>query len=151
MLTKVTGLSAAQQVMLYTAGSTSILEIEIQHQQPPDLETTIAMARKFHVPSKQQDYDQPLQHDNQDIQISLNAAIGITTSQTMQVQLSINGRDFLALLDSGSTHNFIDSDTAADLQLDRTDAPNSLQVAVANGDRISNVGIYNDLTVQIDT
>ena len=68
----------------------------------------------------------------------------------MQVQLSINGRDFLALLDSGLTHNFIDSDTAVDLNLQRTPAPNSLKVAVANGDQISNVGIYNNLSVQID-
>jgi predicted aspartyl protease len=67
----------------------------------------------------------------------------------MQVQLSINGRDFLALLDSGSTHNFIDSDTADDLHLQRIEAPNSLRVTVANGDRISKVGVYNGLTVQI--
>jgi len=69
----------------------------------------------------------------------------------MQVQISINGRDFLALLDSGSTHNFIDSDTADDLQLPRTRAPNSLSVTVADRDRISNVGIYNNLRGQIDT
>lgn len=81
------------------------------------------------------------------MQISLHAVTGITTSQTMQVQLSINGHDFLALLDSGSTHNFIDSVTAADLQLHRTDAPNSITVTVANGDRISNMGIYKNLTV----
>ena len=68
----------------------------------------------------------------------------------MQVQLSINGRDFIALLDSGSTHNFIDSDTSVDLNLQRTSAPNFLKVAVANGDQISNVSIYNNLPVQID-
>jgi predicted aspartyl protease len=65
----------------------------------------------------------------------------------MLVQLSINGRDFLALLDLGSTHNFIDSDTTVDLNLQRTSAPNSLKVAVANGYQISNVGIYNNLAV----
>ena len=69
----------------------------------------------------------------------------------MQVQLSINGRDFIALLDSGSTHNFIDLDTTVDLNLQRTSTPNSPKVAVANGDQISNVGIYNNLSVQIDT
>ena len=68
----------------------------------------------------------------------------------MQVQLSINGHDFLALLDSESTHNFIDLDTAVDLNLQCTSAPNSLNVAVANGDQISNVGIYNNLAIQID-
>jgi predicted aspartyl protease len=38
----------------------------------------------------------------------------------MQVQITINGRDFLTLLDSGSTHNFIDSETTAALNLNRT-------------------------------
>jgi len=75
----------------------------------------------------------------------------ITTSQTMQVQLSINGCDFLTLLDFGSTHNFINSDTAVDLNLQRMSTLNSLKVVVANGDQISNMGIYNNLPVQIDT
>ena len=150
-VTKVTGLSTAQQVMLYTAGLASTLQIDIQLQQPPDLESAIAMARKFYISDKQKEFSHSLCNESHNIQISLNAVAGITTSQTMQVQISINVRDFLALLDSGSTHNFIDSDTADDLQLPRTRAPNSLSVTVANGDRISNVGIYNNLRVQIDT
>jgi hypothetical protein len=115
------------------------------------LETTIALARKFQPPSMPHQSDHHQQQDDQDIQISLNAVTGITTSQTMQVQLSINGHDFLALLDSRSTHNVIDSDIADDLNLQRTSALNSLKVAVANGDQISNVGIYNNLPVQIAT
>jgi hypothetical protein len=106
-LTKITGLSTAQQVMLYTIELASTLQIDIQLQQPPDLETTMALARKFQPTTPRQQSVQREQPDDQDIQISLNAVTGITTSQTMQVQLSINGRDFLALLDSGSTHNFI--------------------------------------------
>jgi predicted aspartyl protease len=69
----------------------------------------------------------------------------------MQVQLSLNGRDFLALIDSGSTHNFIDSAIAIDLNLQQTPIPHSIKVAVANGDQISNVGIYNSLLIWIDT
>jgi hypothetical protein len=69
----------------------------------------------------------------------------------MQVQLSLNGRDFLALLDSGSTHNFIDSAAAVDSNLQQTPIPHSIKVAVANGDQISNVGIYNSLPIWIDT
>ena len=110
-------MSTAQQVMLYTAGLASTLQIDIQLQQSPDLETAMALARKFQPTTPPQQSVQHKQPDDQDIQISLNAVTGITTSQTMQDQLSINGRDFLALLDSGSTHNFIDSDTAADLSL----------------------------------
>jgi predicted aspartyl protease len=69
----------------------------------------------------------------------------------MQVQLSLNGRDFLALLESGSTHNFIDLETAAKLNLQQTLVPHSIKVVVASGDQISNVGIYNSLPIQIDT
>lgn len=69
----------------------------------------------------------------------------------MQAQLSIRGRDFLDLLDSGSMHNFIDSDIADTLQLNQLAAPCTITVAVANGERISNVGIFNNLTVQIET
>ena len=137
--------------MLYTAGLASTLQIDIQLQQPPDLESAIAMARKLYISCKRKEHSHSLQHEAQDIQISLNAVKGITTSQTMQVYISVNGRVYLALLDSGSTHNFIDSDTADDLQITWTNAPNSLSVTVANGDRISNVGIYNNLRVQIDT
>jgi hypothetical protein len=46
-LNKVTGLSTAQQVMLYTVGLASTLQIDIQLQQPKDLESAMALARKY--------------------------------------------------------------------------------------------------------
>jgi hypothetical protein len=52
---------------------------------------------------------------------------------------------------AGRPGYIIDSNTAVDLNLPHTSAPNSLKVTVANGDQISNVGIYNNLPVQIDT
>jgi len=48
-VTKVTGLSTAQQVMLYTAGLASTLQIDIQLQQPLDLESVIAMAQTLYI------------------------------------------------------------------------------------------------------
>jgi len=60
-VTKVTGLSTAQQVMLYTAGLASTLQIDIQRQQPPDLESAIAMARKFYISDKQKEFSHSLQ------------------------------------------------------------------------------------------
>jgi len=85
MVTKVTGLSTAQQVMLYTAGLASTLQIDIQLQQPPDMESAIAMARKFYISNKQKEFSHSLCNESHDIRISLNAVTGITTSQTMQV------------------------------------------------------------------
>lgn len=63
----------------------------------------------------------------------------------MQVQLSINDRDFLALLDYGSTHDFIDSDRVANLHLNWLVALGTLTVAVANGNRMNNVGDIQQL------
>ena len=38
---------------------------------------------------------------------SLHAIVGIHTEDTMQIHVSINGHDLLALLNTGSTQNFI--------------------------------------------
>jgi hypothetical protein len=46
-LNKVTYLSTAQQVMLYTPGLASTLQIDVQLQQPKDLESAMALARKY--------------------------------------------------------------------------------------------------------
>jgi hypothetical protein len=61
----------------------------------------------------------------------------------MQVQITFNGHDFLTLLNSGSTHNFIDSEAAAALNLNRTEALDNITIAVANDNRISNAGIHS--------
>ena len=145
-LTKVPGLSSSQQVVLYAAGLTSTLRINTELQQPPDQEITIALAQRFHQATTQTNIpvESPIEHP--DIRVSLHAVTGITTSQTMQVQLTINCLDFLTLLDSGSTRNFIDSETVEALHLNRLEAPNNFTI-VANGSRISNVGILNNLTV----
>jgi hypothetical protein len=53
---------------------------------------------------EEQPYDDPT--------ISLHALTGIqsSTTRTMQLQVKINGATLTALLDSGSTHNFLDAD-----------------------------------------
>ena len=51
--------------------------------------------------------------------ISLSAITGIRAEKTMQLHVHIGAHQFTALLDSGSTHNFISTEAArrADLQL----------------------------------
>lgn len=137
--------------MLYTAGLDSTLRIDTELQQPTDLATAIALAKRFSLVNTHNNKTEPSTIDHSHIEISLHAVTGITTSQTMQEKLTINGRDFLTLLDSSSTHNFIDSETAQALNLNRTEAPDNITVAVANENRIRNVGIFNNLTVQIGT
>ena len=50
-------------------------------------------------------------------QISLHAIAGVCTSETMQVRIRIGGVSLLALLDSGSTHNFIAAEAAVRAEL----------------------------------
>jgi hypothetical protein len=70
--------------------------------------------------------------------ISLHALISIQprASRTMQITVTINWTGLLTLLDSGSTHNFIDTDKAAEVGIMLSDA-RGLRVAVANGDRLT--------------
>jgi hypothetical protein len=70
--------------------------------------------------------------------ISLHALTGIQPSlgRTMQIPVSINGVILTTLLDSGSTHNFVDVDIAARAGL-QFHAVAGLRVAMANNDRIS--------------
>jgi hypothetical protein len=73
--------------------------------------------------------------------ISLNAIAGIRTSETMQVHLQLGGASLLALLDSGSTHNFISKEAAACTSLQHMSKGN-MKVTVGNGERVSCSGVY---------
>jgi hypothetical protein len=44
--------------------------------------------------------------------ISLSAIAGISTATTMQVYVQVSDEQCIALLDSGSTHNFISGEVA---------------------------------------
>ena len=52
-----------------------------------------------------------------DTHISLHAIARVRTSETMQICLQIGDTTFLALLDSGSTHNLISEAVAANTSL----------------------------------
>jgi hypothetical protein len=47
------------------------------------------------------------------VTISLAANAGIHTEDTMQLYITMGNEQFIALLDSGSTHNFIRGDIAS--------------------------------------
>jgi len=80
--------------------------------------------------------------------ISLAAITGIRVEKTMQLPVQIGTHRFTALLDSGSTHNFIDVAAAhrAGLQVD--DHP-STHVVVANGDQVACRGLNRAVPLQI--
>nr|GLL44787.1 uncharacterized protein LOC109178468 [Ipomoea trifida] len=90
------------------------------------------------------------QVDFASLEISLHAITGTGNGNTMRVNLCLNNRPITALIDSGSTHNFVDSATAKELGLLIRACP-FLQVAVANGERITGLGVCEDVLLQKDS
>nr|GMC63759.1 uncharacterized protein LOC109178468 [Ipomoea batatas]GMC82086.1 uncharacterized protein LOC109178468 [Ipomoea batatas]GME14270.1 uncharacterized protein LOC109178468 [Ipomoea batatas] len=83
-------------------------------------------------------------------EISLHAITGTGNGNTMRVNLLLNNRPITALIDFGSTHNFVDSAMAKRLGLIIRSCP-FLQVAVANGERVTGLGICEDIQLQKDS
>jgi hypothetical protein len=73
--------------------------------------------------------------------ISLHAIAGVRLGDTMQVHISLGGVSLLALLDSGSTHNFVAEEAAARTSL-RLQPRGGMRVTVANGDRVPCPGVF---------
>jgi hypothetical protein len=67
----------------------------------------------------------------------------------MQLQVAINDTHFLALLDSGSTHNFVDTEAAARAGGDLRGCT-GLRVAVANDDHVMSSGCCRGLKIGIE-
>jgi hypothetical protein len=82
--------------------------------------------------------------------ISLHAITGIQprSGRTMQVLVIVNGAHLSALLDSGSTYNFVDSAAAVHAGIQLT-AQHGLHVAVANGDQVHSLSCCKGLQMVI--
>jgi hypothetical protein len=79
---------------------------------------------------------------------SLHAIAGVRFTDTMQVTVNLAGSPFIALLDSGSTYNFISESAAQRTGLPLQHRPR-LTATVANGERVSCVGIIRQAAVTI--
>jgi hypothetical protein len=64
--------------------------------------------------------------------ISLAAIAGVRTEDTMQIYVQLGSQQFVALLDSGSTHNFVRTDVARRVGLRSSPCPGT-GVIVTNG------------------
>ena len=80
--------------------------------------------------------------------ISLNAIIGIRTEDTMQLYIQIGNEQFVALLDSGSMHNFVRGDVTRRVGL-QFHPYTGAGVIVANGDRVTCRGLAKDVAIRI--
>ncbi|KAF5481507.1 hypothetical protein F2P56_002149 [Juglans regia] len=89
-----------------------------------------------------------LSSNNEQPEISLAAIAGTPTSKTMRVVGSILGEQVIILLDSGSSHNFIDIAVASRLKLP-VDYSVNLRVRVANGQGLSSEGICRSAPLKV--
>jgi hypothetical protein len=91
-----------------------------------------------------------LSQSDGELTISIHVLTGIQprTSYTMAILISINGAHLIALLDSGSNHNFIDN-TAASRAGVTLVGLSGLHVVVANSDRLVSSGCYRDKAMTV--
>jgi transposase InsO family protein len=81
--------------------------------------------------------------------ISLLAMAGVWTWEMMQVHIQLGGNRLLALLDSGSTHNFVSSEAAGRTSL-KLNPRGNMNVTVANGEKVPCPGVYRNVPFTID-
>ena len=80
--------------------------------------------------------------------VSLQAVAGIRAANSMLLPVVFKGERFLALLDTGSTHNFVSGETMRRLGLVPAGGER-LRITVANGDRMPCEGIARNVPIRI--
>ncbi|KAK1652389.1 hypothetical protein QYE76_070194 [Lolium multiflorum] len=80
--------------------------------------------------------------------VSLHALAGIKTAKTMLLPVTICGERLTALVDTGSTHNFLAGDAMHRLAL-QPSGDEHFSVTVANGDRLACQGVARQVPVTI--
>jgi len=81
-------------------------------------------------------------------EVSIHALTGIHAGDTMLLSTTASNVPLVALIDSGSTHYFMSTDTATRLGLQPTPRP-GLSVAVANGERAPSGGVCPNTPITI--
>jgi hypothetical protein len=81
-------------------------------------------------------------------EIPLNAILGSSGSKSMRLLGYLLSTRFSILIDSGSTHNFLDATVLAKVPLRVTSTP-ALQVKIDNGDSLTNFGKLDVVTLRI--
>ncbi|XP_014660841.1 uncharacterized protein LOC106804383 [Setaria italica] len=81
--------------------------------------------------------------------ILLYAVAGVTAADTMRLRIRIHDQELLALVNSGSSHNFIRDDVAHRLGVALQPVRSGLNVIVANGDRLPCTSVCTALDIQV--
>jgi len=97
------------------------------------------------------DLGEPQEEGKEGIGISLHAIIGSPNPKTMRVKVKLSGHNFVALIDTGSTHNFIHLRVARRVGM-KVLKHKPIGVNIADGSRLWNKGSCPDikLTIQGD-
>ena len=85
-------------------------------------------------------------NQDEEVEITLYAITGTPTPGTMRVKGRVNGDRLVILIDTGSTHNFVDASWISSLQL-RVDVTKVLEVKVANGEIVKTQGLCSEVPV----
>ncbi|XP_066351695.1 uncharacterized protein [Miscanthus floridulus] len=88
------------------------------------------------------------EHDAEVPCFSLQAVAGVPMAGTMQIAVALSATSLVALLDSGSTHNFISKEAARCFGLPLRQCPR-LTALVANGERVTYAGVIRDAPLLI--
>ena len=84
--------------------------------------------------------------NSEEVEITLYALIGTPTPSTMRIRGKINGVNLVVLLDTGSTHNFIDAALVPSLHL-LVDQSQTLEIKVANGAVVKTQGFCDQVSM----
>ena len=88
------------------------------------------------------------ENNTMDAKITLYALSDTLTSGTMRVMGRIKHKSLVTLIDSGSTHNFIDTSLLPQLHI-HVDTSQILEVKVANGDVIRTQGLCKEVPIYL--
>jgi hypothetical protein len=90
------------------------------------------------------------EHDAEAPCFSLQVMVGVPMVGTMQITVALGVASLVALLDSGSMHNFISEEVVRRSGLPLRQRPHRLTALVTNGERVTCVGVIRDAPLLID-
>ncbi|XP_037474044.1 uncharacterized protein LOC119350203 [Triticum dicoccoides] len=143
------GVSATQRAKLFVGGLPDHIRVDIELRDPPDLQTATEendSPDPLHPPAAPE--DAAADSAATACVVSLHALAGIRGEQTMLLPVTIHGERLVALLDTGSTHNFLPESTMRRLALPTTGGER-LRITVANSDRLRCHGLARDVPISI--
>ncbi|XP_040987625.1 uncharacterized protein LOC121235342 [Juglans microcarpa x Juglans regia] len=86
--------------------------------------------------------------DDEDAELSLNAMFGVQRPTSMRVMAWIEKFEVTLLVDSGSTHNFINSNIVTKVRL-KPSTIEPFEVKVANGDKLRCEGLVREVKLNV--